>query len=94
MQKFNVKNLESDHFGIYTLNKPLILDQSKFKAFTDNNINVARVTEFVFGLKTQWEKEKMWSPAFSPIPIMFSKVFFISAIKSGKELMYLGVLYS
>ena len=53
------------------------LDWTKFKAFADDKLNVAKIMISVFDqVKNIVGKgEKSWLPAFSPFPTMFSKGF-------------------
>ena len=55
-----------------------ILNVTKFKAFADDKFSVARMT---FSLpdtveNTVEKRSKIWLPAFSPFPTVFSKAFF------------------
>ena len=61
-----------------------ILDQSKWKAFADDKVNVAEKLKFVFGKgrKHCGKRRKCWLPAFSLFLTMFSKGFFIKVVKS------------
>ena len=63
-----------------------ILDQFKLKGFAEVKINVAQKLKLVLGrvvpVNFVGKGEKCWLPAFSPFPIMFSKVFFLRVIKS------------
>ena len=54
-----------------------MLDMSKFKAFADNNLNVAKMAKLVSD-----NLENIVGNAFSPFPTMFSKVLFHRVVKS------------
>ena len=61
-----------------------ILTQSKFKEAADDKIIVTQGLKFVFwnNRKHCGKRRKCWSPAFSPLPAMFSKAFFSIGVKS------------
>ena len=60
-----------------------ILDLSKFKAFADSQISLTQKLKFVLGRveNIAGERRKFWLPAFSPLPIIFSKAFFSRCVK-------------
>ena len=61
-----------------------ILDWVKWKALTDNKINVTQKLKLVLGKgrKHFGKMRKCWLPAFSPLPKIFSKAFFFRVVKS------------
>ena len=59
-----------------------ILDWSKLKGFADDKVKVAEVEICIEkGRKQCGKRRKCWLPAFSPFPTMFSKGFFLRAVK-------------
>ena len=72
------KNLEEnqDNFSNTTKINNCFLNERMFdlfslKAHTDGSISKVAGVLSVKGWKTLWEKEKCWSPAFSPFPSRF-----------------------
>ena len=61
------------------------IDWSKFKAFADDNLNVAEMAKIVFDKveKHCGKRCKCWLPAFSPFPTMFSKASFSGLLQVG-----------
>ena len=60
-------------------------DWSKFKAYADDKINANLTTEIFFGMARRHcgKRRKLWFPAFSLFPAMFSKAFFPGVVKTG-----------
>ena len=60
-----------------------ILDQSKLKAFAEDNINVNKKLKFDSGrVEKRCEKErKRWLPAFSPFLTVSSTELFLKVVK-------------
>ena len=71
----------------YLISYPIdkILVWSKLKEFTDDIIKRLRKFDIVSGkIKNILGKgEKCWFPAFSPLPTMFSKAFFLRIKKKN-----------
>ena len=76
-----VSNPNLSHLDINILPNDKIKALSKFTAFADNNIIMTQKLKLCWG-KHAGKKRKCWSPAFSPFPTMFSKVFFSRGVKS------------
>ena len=72
----------SPTFNLLPNNK--LLDMSKFKAFADDLLNVAKITISLCdkSRKHFGKKRKYWLPAFSSFPTVFSKTFFFRVVKS------------
>ena len=76
IRNFEQKKLECHRIWFNTSANNKILFLSKFKAFTDNKLNVAGMIEFIERVENIAEKGKRcWLPVFPPFPIMFSKRF-------------------
>ena len=60
---------------------------TKLKAFADDRIDVAQMMISVFDkIENNVEKgENAGIPAFSPFPTMFSKGFFLGAVKKSRD---------
>ena len=76
----------SPNFGrVISLPNNIFLGWLKLKAFADNKINVTQVLKFEIyfgkGRKHCVKRKQCWSPAVSPFPTMFSKVFLFWVIK-------------
>ena len=58
---------------------------TKFKAFADDKLNIAKMTITLCGglENTVGKEEKCWLPAFSSFPTVFSKAFFFRVVKVG-----------
>ena len=57
------------------------LDRTKFKAFADDKLYVAKIMICVFD-RVEKIAGKCWLRAFSPFPTMFSKGFFLRVVES------------
>ena len=69
-------------FGIHSLPYCKILDLLKLKAFADQKLYATCTVLSILGKEHRWKKRKCWYPAFSPIPTMFSKGFFLIVLNS------------
>ena len=73
-----------DHEDELTLPNDKISNQSKLKAFPDDNLNVNKNLKLAFGRieNIVGKGENAGYQHFSPFPTMFSKDFFLSVVKS------------
>ena len=73
-------------FGLVnSLPNDKILDVTKLKAFSDDNLNIAKMTIFLIDRvkkKTTGKRTNCWLPAFSPFPPVFSKALFFRVVKN------------
>ena len=72
-------------FGVFNSSpNEKILDQSKLKAFAEDNLKVIQMAKFLLVKvkKHCGERRKCRLPAFSSFPTMFSKVPFFKVVKS------------
>ena len=76
------------HLQMHTVNRPLpnnaILDKSKLESFAEDKTNVKQKSKFAFGKgrKHCGKRRKFLLPAFSPLPTMFSKAYFLRVVQS------------
>ena len=58
-------------------------DVTKFKSLTDDKLKVAKMIISLFDrVENTGKWRKCWLPVFSPFPTVFSKSFFLRAVKS------------
>ena len=69
---------------IYSLLHDNILDWTKLKAFSDDEIRASQKMKFmtVRVENIAGKGRKCWLSAFSPFPKMFSRAFFLRAVKT------------